>query len=315
MKKILLSILSGFLLGLPLLFVGWYTLVQAPPDPLGQERLVEIKPGTSTRVIAKNLRTAGLVRSELAFLIMTRLRGDFLKAGVYRLSPIMNLSVVINKLAQGEVAEHMITVPEGWRILEIASLLDRKGIVSAQDFLAAAQNKEGYLFPDTYRLSLDVSATEIVKRMSDNFLLKTQGFALDEEDVILASIVEREAKSDEDRRKIAAVYLNRIKKGMRLEADPTVQYAKTLGNGTIVEPWPKITTADYRSIQSPYNTYLSDGLPSGPICNPGLASLQAVLTPASIDDLYFFHTKDGQTIFSKTLDEHNTKKRQYDLAI
>jgi len=279
--------------------------------------LVEIGQGTSTREIGRQLQREGLIRSELAFYIDVRLHDDLLQAGVYRLSPAMRMEEIITLLVRGEVAEHRVTIPEGWRLTEIASLLGEEKIVASQDFLKVAEGKEGYLFPDTYTFPLNVTAEEIVKLMRENFDTRTDdaSLTLKRTDIILASIVEREAKNDDERAKIAAVYLNRLKQEMRLEADPTVQYAKTLVDRSITDPWPKITTEDYRSVQSPYNTYTNDGLPPGPICNPGLASLRAVLSPAPITDLYFFHTTDGQTIFSKTLDEHNAKKKQYNLAI
>lgn len=293
----------------------WYSFSHKAADPAGQEKLVEVSSGMSTREIGKRLREGGLVRSELAFYIDVRLHDDILQAGVYRLSGALGMNDIITALVEGKVAEHIITIPEGWRLIEIAALFNEKGIVPKQDFLKAAEDKEGYLFPDTYRFPLNVTTAEIVKRMRENFDTRTEGMTLKRPDIILASIVEREAKNDDERTKIAAVYLNRLKRSMRLEADPTVQYAKTLVDSTVNESWPKITTDDYRSVQSSYNSYLNDGLPPGPICNPGFASLKAVLSPAQIDDLYFFHTADGQTIFSKTLDEHNARKKQYNLAI
>lgn len=125
---------------------------------------------------------------------------------------------------------------------------------------------------------------------------------LSRQDVIIASIVEREAKFDEDRPKIARVYLNRLELGMKLEADPTVQYAKG--------SWDAIKLSDYQNVNSSYNTYLHAGLPPGPICNPGLESLQAVLSPDSNDYLYFFHKTDGHAVYSKTLEEHRSKLKE-----
>jgi UPF0755 protein len=307
--------LSIVVIGLPSLGLVWYTAAQAPMDPKGQDRLVEIRSGLSTRSIAAKLKEEDLIRSELAFLVFTRLGGFLLQAGVYRFSPAMTLGEIMEDLAYGQVAEHLITIPEGWRLTEIADLLERKNVAGKDDFLKAASGQEGYLFPDTYRFSLKVTSSEIVDKMRQNFDQKTKDLALDRKTVILASIVEREAKTDEERASIAAVYLNRLKLKMRLEADPTVQYAKTLVDLSLIESWPKITTDDYRGVQSPYNTYLSDGLPPGPICNPGLASLQAVLAPAPVDYLYFFHAREGQTNFSKTLEEHNAKKKEHKLAI
>ncbi len=318
MKKLFLFFVPLTMIG-ALLGAGfaWYKIAIRPLSPLGSDMLITIKPGLSSRSIGQKLQTEGIIKSEIAFYINVRLHDDLLQAGTYILSPALSVDQVITKMATGDVAVHRFTIPEGWRLAEIAHQLETKKIVSGQDFLKAAEGKEGYLFPDTYTFPLNVTAAEIVIRMRQNFDTRTNtaGLTLKRADIILASIVEREAKNDDERASIAAVYLNRMRMGMRLDADPTVQYAKTLVDATTAEFWPKITTADYRSVQSPYNTYVNNGLPPGPICSPGIASLRAVLNPASIEAIYFFHTSDGQTIFSKTLDEHNAKKKQHNLAI
>jgi UPF0755 protein len=306
-------------LGVPGGAYGWYRLqltpvAQAGPDRTGEEVLVDIPAGTSVRGIAAILTEQGLIRSELAFVVYAELTGSLLQAGTYRFSPTLSTPEVVTKLQEGDVAEHIVTVPEGRRLTEIAALLEEKNIVSRQTFLEAAAGKEGYLFPDTYRFPIGISAEEIVRIMRENFDTKTPNLSLTRNDIILASIIEREAKNDEERSNIASVYRNRLNLGMRLEADPTIQYAKTIVDQTITEFWPKITTADYRGVESTYNTYLYSGFPPGPICNPGLASLKAALSPAKTDYYFFFHTTDGETIFSQTLDEHNTKKSQYNLA-
>jgi len=316
-KNLLLLITALLLTAVPIAGSFWYTAAQAPVNSAGEEQLVTIEPGTPTSAVGRTLFEARLIRSELAFLVAERLRGNFIQAGSYRLSPAMNLGDIIAILAEGEVAEHTVTIPEGWRAREIAALLTEKQIVSKEDFLPLAIPKEGYLFPDTYRFPLGVTAEEIVTTMRENFDTRTSeaNLRLTRDDIILASIIEREADADDDRSKISAVYVNRLKIPMRLEADPTVQYAKTLVDSSLTDPWPKITTTDYREVNSPYNTYLNDGLPPGPIANPGLASLAAAKNPAAFDALYFFHTADGQTIYSRTLAEHNSKKSQHDLSI
>lgn len=315
-KTILLFVILAVMAGVIGAGTTWYVLARKPLNASGAEKLFGIDSGLSTREIGKKLQAAGLIRSELAFFLNVRLHDDLLQAGTYRLSPAMSVDEIVTKLATGDVAEHRVTIPEGRRLTEIGQQLEDAKIVSRQDFLKAAEGKEGYLFPDTYTFPLSVTAAEIVAAMRENFDTRTDeaNLSLKRSDIILASVIEREAKNDEERASISAVYKNRMRIGMRLEADPTVQYAKTLVNPGIIEPWPKITVADYRSVISPYNTYLNDGLPPGPICNPGIASLKAALNPAATDYLYFFHTSDGQTIFSKTLDEHNAKKKQYNLA-
>ena len=177
-----------------------------------------------------------------------------------------------------------------------------KKLTQLVGFTKLAATFEGYLFPDTYEVKIDITSVELIKLMRETFDKKTSKLRITPETVILASIVERESIGDEDRSQIAGVYANRIKLDMKLEADPTIQYAR--GN------WAAITRDHYKSVISPYNTYLFDGWPPGPICSPGLKSLEAAAAPAKHDYLYFFHAK-GQTYFSKTYAEHAAKVRQY----
>ncbi len=206
-----------------------------------------------------------------------------------------------------------VTIIEGKRREEIAIQLDLAGICSAADFLGASRSLEGRLFPDTYRFFPNTPADEVVAKMTAEFQSKTAGLGLTSNDIILASIIEREAANDDQRALIAGVYTNRLKRGMRLEADPTVQYAKdssTLLSDDIDSTfkfWQPITQAEYQKVVSPYNTYTVVGLPPGPIANPGLKSLQAAHSPAS-HDYYFFINKNGQLLLSKTLAEHQSKQ-------
>lgn len=211
--------------------------------------------------------------------------------------------------SQAKKEDIVITIPEGKRREEIAQLLEEKGICSAADFLTYSQNREGYLFPDTYRFFPDTPAQEVVETLTNTFSVKTRGLNLTSNDVILASIVEREAVTDEERPVIAGIYRNRLDINMKLDADPTVQYAKDslafaeTENQAPFTFWQPITQADYQGVISPYNTYRSIGLPPGPIANPGLKSLAAALNPTASDYLYFLH-KDSQLIPAKTFAEH-----------
>lgn len=216
-------------------------------------------------------------------------------------------------LAEQQAKNRTVTFREGLTRQEMARQLKQAGFVYADEFLTLTEHDEGKLFPDTYNLTIDMPATDIRQKLLDNFTLRTKALQPTTEQIILASIVEREAKGDADRADIAGVYFNRVNAGMKLEADPTVQYAKytVLGlaptkNGEL-DYWAPITQADYTSVDSAYNTYEHVGLPPGPICNPGLKSLTAAVDPAKTDAVYFFHTKDGQAVFSKTLNEHLTK--------
>lgn len=221
------------------------------------------------------------------------------------------------EIAAEQTKLRRVTIREGLTRQEIAALLAKQGVVSAGEFLAITSHDEGHLFPDTYELKQGTPAFDVRQKLLDTYVLRTKAVNPTDDQLILASIVEREAKGDADRALIAGVYANRLKLGMKLEADPTVQYAKwtALGRAPTNQDgsknyWAEITKADYQAVQSPYNTYLSAGLPPGPICNPGMASIKAVITPAETDALYFFHTKSGQAVFSKTLEEHTKKVSQ-----
>lgn len=259
--------------------------------------------GSSSSQVAQKLRQENLIRSPLAFRIYLKIRSWQLIPGRYSLQASMTIPQIAGKLSSGEVEETKVTFIEGWRLTQMADKLQEKGLVKKDDFLKAAEGQEGYLFPDTYNFAMNTSADEIIKTMRTNFTRRTADLKITPETVILASIVEREAQKDEDRPIVAGVYANRLKTGMRLEADPTIQYAKG--------SWESITVSDYQNTQSPYNTYLHAGLPPGPICNPGLKSIQAAANPTPSEYFYFFHTKDGKTIYSKTLDEHNANKKKY----
>lgn len=276
-----------------------------PKDSKTQSQyFFEVNKGESATSIAQNLQKKGFISFWPAFLgyaVLERQARNFQK-GIYYLSPSWKVSQISKIIYEGRVSEHKITIPEGYSTWQIAELLEKKKIVSFAEFLKEAKEKEGFLFPDTYRLSVETSAKLILKEMQDNFERKTKELNLTKEQMIIASIVEREVKFDQDRAKVAGVYYNRLRKNMYLEADPTVQYARG--------SWEPITTEDYRTVGLPYNTYKNKGLPPGPICNPGLKSLTAAKNPESSDFIYFFHLKDGTTVYSKTLEEHEQKKEE-----
>ncbi len=299
----------------------------------GPSTQVIIAPGTSTRAVAEALASAGVIPRPWSFAVLARLRGDGarLKAGRYRFEGPYSLLDVEKKLAEGDVERREITIPEGLSMFEI-SLIVEKGGLKPDQFLAAARDPvgiadldpaaktlEGYLFPETYDI-LDGAteaalATEMVKRAKTVFAdigLAAPGRSIGgvkftlREIVTLASIVELESAVPEERRRIAGVFLSRLRKGMKLQTDPTVIYALKLdgrydGN---------IRKADL-SNASPYNTYRFDGLPPGPIGSPGLAALKAVLEPETTDALYFVSRNDGTHVFSKTLKDHERAVDEY----
>lgn len=303
MKKILLIILVSIIVIAAGIFAYYCYNVYAPVGKSDKDQSFEVAEGKSTLEIAQKLQDQGLIRSSFIFSLYAKLTRAKILPGIYYLKQNMNTPKIITQMTIGNVQEYKITTIEGWRREEIIQYLEKKGLTDEKDFLTASQGKEGYLFPDTYRVAKDVSAHELVNLFLKNFSQRTENLTITSEVVTLASIVEREAKRDEDREKIAGVYQNRLDAGMKLDADPTVQYAK--GN------WEPLKVADYQSVNSPYNTYLHAGLPPGPICNPGLASIKAALNPEKSDYFYFFHLADGTTIFSRTQQEHEENLVKY----
>lgn len=298
-KAIALSLL-GVIVVMAGLFI--YLLGPANAQTTDKQDFVVVS-GSSTAAITQDLAKKHLIRSSFALFIFLRASGTKILPGTYELSPAESSSVIAKRLLMGEFKTVKVTIIEGWRLTQMETyFVTEKKLTQLHGFAESAQTDEGYLFPDTYDVKVDITTAEMIALMKDNFTKRTTDLTITPEVVSIASIVEREAKSDSERSAIAGVYTNRLKKGMRLQADPTIQYAK--GN------WEAVTVAEYKSVISPYNTYLNDGLPPTPICSPGLASLTAAAHPAVHDYLYFFHAK-GQTYFSKTLEEHQAKVRQH----
>jgi len=308
------------------------------------EIIFEVRAGDTTSDIAGRLADQGLIRSAIIFQGWARLRGmdTRLEAGRYTLRTDMTMDQILEALTSApRVPQVTFTIREGLRLEEVGEELERQGVVPAAEFLAALEQPygydflsdrpegvslEGYLFPDTYTIPRAYTATQIVDFMLQNFDLKftpvmrevaqEQGQSIYEV-VTLASIVEREAVLDEERPQIASVYLNRLEAGMALEADPTVQYA--LGyNERQGRWWPELYFDELgverlADIETPYNTYRHPGLPPGPICSPGQASLRAVVQPAATDYYYFVSKGDGsgEHAFARTLEEHNANVARY----
>jgi UPF0755 protein len=294
------------------------------------EQFVTIEPGSSSRAIGRALVAAGVVRSDPTFraaLWRTGLSRS-LKAGEYRFDRPMTPTEVVEKIGRGEIYERRVTFPEGLTYREMARIYEQQGLGDASAFLDAARDAvpvhdvdpgardlEGYMFPETYSLRRDSSARTLVHLMVARF---EQLFTTDMQQaaerlgltvrqaVTLASLVEKETAVDAERPIVAAVYLNRLKIGMGLQCDPTVIYALQLAgryNGNL--------RRDDLQFNSPYNTYRYAGLPPGPIANPGLESLKAVVAPAQVDYLYFVSRNDGSHVFARTLEAHNQNVRKF----
>lgn len=313
--KVLRSVLFNLFLVVVvavLFIIAWVNFMQRPlSSDQADFEYFEIKKGESTAEIGNRLAGVDLIRSKWAFYFAVRFSPGVLQAGHYKLSSSMDVGEIISKIRKGEVDAYSVTIPEGYRTLQIAKLLNEQEGIDVENFIEAAVGKEGTLFPDTYLFPKDYELSKIVREMTENFEKRTKDFDLSDEQLIIASIVEREAITDEERPKIAAVYLNRTEKNMLLQADPTIRYSldsqKYLREKSVnFEFWQAITKADISSLSTPYNTYKQKGLPPAPICNPGLKSIEATINPEQnfSEYYYFFHDKNQQIHFSKTYNEH-----------
>jgi UPF0755 protein len=291
---------------------------------------VEVRKGQRTPAILRNLQARGVLRDAYVPLIYMKVvrHGESIKAGIYEFSRPVSAADVIDKLIRGDVVSKSVTIREGLDRFVVGRLFAGDGFGRAanwdkltadpepiRDLDPEASTLEGYLFPDTYKFTPGTPPRAIVQTMVQNFRKHfsgemgyiTTGLNV-HQTVILASIVEAEAKLPQERPLVASVYLNRLRRGMLLGADPTVIYALKLArrwNGNIHK-------ADLQ-IDSPYNTYRVPGLPPGPIDNPGLASLHAAAAPAASDFLYFVARHDGSHAFAKTLEEHNHNVQLYQI--
>jgi UPF0755 protein len=287
------------------------------------ETFVEIAPGTRTPGIAQALENAGIIRSRRGFEILRLIKGGKLKAGEYRFDHPDTLLGVYARLIKGDVFTLTLSVPEGYNMYDIAQAAEDAKLGTREGFLEAAASQtgliadlspgatslEGYLFPDTYHFSRHATDEQMVAAMVHRFRQAAGQIGLASpvrETVILASLVEKETGAADERSLIAGVFLNRLQKGMPLETDPAVIYAAMLENryrGTIY--------ASDLANPSPYNTYRHAGLPPGPICSPGVASLKAAMHPAQTDYLYFVSDAAGHSRFAVDLAHQNQNVQQY----
>ncbi len=289
MKKV---ILAGAML-VALMGAGHYYVRTEAYQGFASPVLVEIPRGTSSLRIGELLAQKGVVRHALLFLAARALAGMGMPlAGEYEFRKAATAAEVYARIARGDVYLVELRVPEGSTVFHIAKLVQDAGFAPAAEFERAALPMEGYLFPSTYRFARTATAVTVMRAMRAQFdkeWARLGGPASAQKRVvILASLVETEAKLEEERPRIAGVYANRLEKGMKLECDPTVEYAARLDGrwrGTIYR-------SDLAS-ENPYNTYRHAGLPPGPVANPGVRSLQAALHPLESDELFFVAKADG----------------------
>lgn len=334
-------LITIFLFSVVLLGVGAYYINSAfaAPSVNKEEKVFVIKEGESIMQIAERLKAEGLIKDVNAFRIYARftckgmsltnplsllktypqescLAGN-IQAGSFKLAGDLELPKLAEKLTKGRL-DSWTKILEGWRNEEIAQVLNKNYSIKEEDFLKIAE--QGYMFPDTYLFKVNSTPAEIVEKMRTTFEEKftaamqekalAQGLT-QKEVITLASIIEREARSNGDEQAVVAgILLKRLRQGWKLEADATVQFA--LGYDKNEKTWwKKGLTAEDLQINSPYNTRRFGGLPPGPICNPGLAALQAVANPVASDYYFYLHDADGKIHYARTLAEHNANKAKY----
>lgn len=329
MKRFLIPLILIFLL---FLSGGYWWKENTKPVLAGaaSKRFV-IPKGFSASQIGNKLEKEGLIRNSLAFKIYVQITGKAKKiqAGEFFLSPSFSLTETVDKLTQGPY-EVWVTIPEGLRREEIVERFivglgkeENEAIEFRKEFLQVSEKKEGFLFPDTYLFPRTASASAVIAKMTSTFNSKTapltdertmfNGLSLNEV-ITLASIVERETITNEERPIVAGILLKRLKANWPLQADAAVQYAVASRNCknqmTNCEWWPILTREDLE-INSPYNTYKFTGLPPFPIANPGLSSIKAAIFPEESPYWYYIHGKEGRIYYAKTLQEHNANIRKY----
>ena len=311
--------------GLLLAAATWLAFGLLVPLSPGEQKLVLLRPGYSTRRIARELKTAGVIRSRHAFVLWHAFhRRPSLKAGEYLFEHGANVMAVHQRLARGDVYVHTVVIPEGFNMFDIAKALEAAGLGPTRDFLKVATTDtalisdlaphatslEGYLFPNTYEFtrtqSMHEMAAEMVKQFRQVAAQIGLGQSAQGEDpdiqraVTLASIIEKETAVPEERPEVASVYDNRLASRIPLQADPCVIYAELLRGS-----YSGALHHNDMQFDSQYNTYRHVGLPPGPIANPGKSSLEAALHPAQTKFYYFVSDGNGHHRFATTLEEHN----------
>ena len=313
-------------ISLMICLIWYFVCVFIPPGQGSVVCDISFPPGSGIRKLANELKAGRVIRSSWHFVLMTRLRGDShrLKAGEYRFSDEMTPDTILKKVVSGDVDYRKFTLPEGYSVFQAAELLEQKGYFRKDTFLEKCRDKallvrlglkeasaEGYLYPATYNLSRGGSEEQLLEQMVGQFNKAYSTIKEGEggrrfsrhEIITLASIIEKEAVSAEEKPLISSVFHNRLRIGMPLQSDPTAVYGVRAFSG-------KVNKADIQR-PSPYNTYLNKGLPPGPIGNPGRDAVDAAINPAKSGYLYFVARQDGTHQFSQNLAEHNRAVVRY----
>ena len=316
MKKVI--VLIGILLVVAATIGFWWSTGLSPASPNKTPIIFTVNQGEGVREIANRLKTEKIIRDPIVFFLYARMQGidKQIQAGDFRINSAMTAPDVATSLTHGTL-DIWLTIPEGQRALEIAQSLQEKLPGYKSTWNDELVKNEGYLFPDTYLIPRDADITFIIDLLKNNFTNKYATLSnphnlTQNEVVIIASLIEREAQKEVDRPLIASVILNRFNIGMKLDIDATIQYA--LGYQADEKRWwKKGLTIDDLKLRSSYNTYTVAGLPPTPISNPGLASLNAVINPAKTNYFYYMTDANGVNHYAETLVQHNQNINKYGL--
>ena len=306
-------------LTLSIFFSGWYYLASLPVKPVSSDKIeIIIQSGESLDQIINDLYQKKLIHSRVAAKINIIVRGvsKKIQAGYFYFSPSETLNSITSKLTSSNTKQVWITFPEGLRREEIAHMVSEKFFeenlqsnFNPQDFIHLTTNLEGRLFPDTYSFDLGVDAEKVAGRLNQEFEKNIELLEISsdqEEIIILASLLERESRKPEEMPLIAGIISKRIESGWPLQIDATIQYAISSNECLQLscDWWPPLLSSDDLSVNSPYNSYLNQGLPPAPICNPGLMSLKSAANPEISDYWFYLHGLDGEIHFARTVGEH-----------
>lgn len=311
MKKILVS---GLFLFFVIAGIFWWINGSAPLNSGDtSEKVFVVERGAGISQVAEDLRDQGLIKNKTVFKMQARIQGvdKKIRAGDYKLSASMSVSEILKTMSEAPL-EVWITIPEGFRAEEVADTL-QANLPSYQDsWRQMLIGKEGYLFPDTYLIPRDATIETVLSVFENNFNTKIDEAGLSGRNdldriIIIASLIEREAFADPEKSTISSVIANRLRQGMALDIDATLQYAK----GKVGDKWWTVPTAADKSINSLYNTYKYPGLPPGPIGNPGIEAIKAAANPASTSYFFYIHDSKGNVYFARTLEEHNANVNRY----
>jgi len=307
---------------------GWLAWAVLLPVQPASQTFVMLRPGYSTRRIASELKSAGVIRSADAFVLWHYLHHRrSLKAGEYLFDKAEDARVVHDRLARGDIYIHTVVIPEGYNMFDVAQAMQDAGLGTREEFLAVAQRDtsliadlapqakslEGYLFPNTYEFTRTQTMAEMAAAMVKQFRQVAQELGLNvdtqqdiQKTVTMASIIEKETAAPDERPLVASVYYNRLGEGIALQADPSVIYGELL-QGT----YSGALHHEDMQVNSAYNTYRHPGLPPGPIANPGKSALEAAMHPATTDYFYFVADGSGHHRFAHSLEEHNRNVAKY----